>query len=375
VLSKLWPIVVKESIELWRDRLSLWTYLLLPTILLFLYGYAISLDVKHIRTVVCDLDRSNDSRGLVRKLFASEYFFDAGRLADPRLIDGALRRGEAAAALVLNPGFSREIDAGRPAPLLMILDGSNPQATQAALTYLYGIVGDFQMGMLGEFALKTGAGGAGIEVHERFWYNPRLESNKNLVTGLIAFVLMIVAVIATAIAIVREKETGSIEQMVVTPVSAFHILAGKMFPYIVLALAASGLMIAAAVVFFDVPFNGSPWVFGAALFIFLVAALGLGILISTIARTQQMAFTAATFISLLPTQILSGFIFPIDSMPEVIQYVTFIVPARYFIEICRSVMLKGTGAAPLWRDFAALGGFAVVFLSAAAVRIRVKGLL
>jgi ABC-2 type transport system permease protein len=375
MMLKLWPIVVKESIELGRDRLSLGTYLLLPTFLLFLYGYAISLDVKHIKTVVCDLDRSNASQTLARKLFASEYFTSAGAAADERDLEDAMRRGDATAALLIHPGFARDLAAGRPAPLLIMLDGSNPQATQAALGYLYGIVGDYQVDLLDGFARKTGIRAAAAGVQERFWYNPRLETNKNLVTGLIAFVLMIVAVIATAISIVREKETGSIEQMVVTPVSAFHILAGKMIPYVGLSLIASALMIASAMIFFDVPFSGSPWVFVLALFIFLVAALGLGVLISTLARTQQMAFTAATFISVLPTQVLSGFIFPIDSMPVIIQYVTLIVPARYFIEITRSVMLKGTGLEPLWHDFAMLAAFAVVFLGAAAARIRLKGLL
>lgn len=393
--------MVKEALELGRDRLSLLTYLFLPSLLLFLYGYAISLDVKYIRTVICDLDGSDQSRALVRKLFASEYFVRAGTSADDRGIEDALRRGDAAAGLIVHPGFAKELAAGRAAPLLFVLDGSNPQSTQSALTYLYGIVGDYQVDLLDEFTRRIGnitpaadgasaggfspperAGGSGggfsrstPRVEERFWYNPRLETNKNLVAGLVAFVLMIVAVIATAIAVVREKETGSIEQMVVTPVSAFHILAGKLIPYVVLALVAAALMLAAARFIFDVPFNGSPLVFGAALLLFLIAALGLGLLISTIAETQQMAFTAATFISVLPTQVLSGFIFPIDSMPVPIQYVTMIIPARYFIEICRSVMFKGTGFLPLWHDFAALAAFGVVFIGAAAIRIRVKGLV
>jgi ABC-2 type transport system permease protein len=373
--SKLWPIIWKEALELRRDRLSLYTYIFLPSFLLFLYGYAISLDVKHIKTVICDLDNSNQSRELARKLFSSEYFDSAGYAADEHDLERMMRTGRATAGILIHPDFSRGIKAARKAPLLVVLDGSNAQVAQSAITYIFGITTDFQLSMLSEISLKTGLKLPLVDVRERIWYNQRLESSINLITGLIAFVLMIVATIATTLAIVREKENGSIEQMVVTPVSALTILIGKIIPYFALSVAASILMIIFAIFIFGVPFVGSALVFSAALFLFLLAALGLGLFISTISQSQQFAFTAATFITVLPTNILSGFIFPIDSMPKAVQYFTYIVPARYFIEISRSVMLKGSGFEALTNDFIALGIFAVIFMAAAAMRIRVKGLM
>jgi len=375
MISKLLTIMKKEALELLRDRLSLLTFIFLPSMLLFLYGYAISLDVKHIKVAICDLDRSSQSRELTRKLFASEYFDSVGEVSDEQELDEMIRKGRATAGILIYPDFSRGYLSGRTAPLLFILDGSNAQSAQSALTYLYGISSDFQVAALSEISLKAGIKIPAAELRDRVWFNPRMESSRNLVTGLMAFVLMIVAAIATTLAIVREKENGSIEQMVVTPVSPLQIMLGKITPYFILAVIASILMIILARLIFDVPFVGSAFVFAAGLLLFLLSALGLGLLISTIAASQQFAFTAASFITILPTQILSGFIFPIESMPRVIQYFTYIIPARYFIEICRSVMLKGSGFLSLWHDFAALAGFAVFFIGLSVMRIRVKGLI
>jgi ABC-2 type transport system permease protein len=371
----LYPIVAKEVIELRRDKLSLLIFVFLPPLLLFLYGYAISLDVKHIPTAVLDLDNSLQSRELTRKLFASEYFDRVAAPPDESGIDDLMRRGTVTVSVIMRKGFANDLKSGGAAALQIILDGSNAQVAQSALGYLYGITSDFQRQSIAELARKFNVSYRFPEVRDRVWYNEKLESSINLITGLIAFVLMIVAVIATSISSVREKENGSIEQMVVTPVSPIRILIGKLVPYFALALASSGLMILLARLIFQVPFRGSPLLFCAALFIFLFGALTMGLFISTIAQSQQFAFTLATFITLLPTNILSGFIFPIDSMPVAIQYVTYIIPARYFIEITRAIMLKGAGFLPVWKDFAALGVFAVFFITASVIRIRVKGLI
>ena len=375
MIKQIVPVIQKEIIELTRDKLTLIIILFVPSMLLFLYGYAISLDVKGIRTVICDLDRTNHSIEFINSIFSSEYFMLAKRVDNANEIDNLIQKGKAEAGVLIYPDFSKELKAGRKAHVLIVVDGSNAQSTQSALSYFYGIMTVFQNKMIKDFSLQHAIKFPMITVEQRIWYNPLLDSSLYLVPGLIALVLMIMAVIATTLSIVKEKESGTIEQMVITPLSPMHIVIGKIIPYFFLSIIASTIMIMLALLLFDLPFRGSIPLFGLALMLFLLGALGLGLLISAMSQTQQVAFSAATFITMLPTLLLSNFIFPITSMPVVIQWITYIIPARYFIAINRAIILKGTGFYPLWKDFLALFIFAVAALSAGIIKIGRKGLI
>lgn len=374
MIKKLNPVIVKEIIELSRDKLTLLIILLVPSLLLFIYGYAISLDVKEIKTIICDLDRSNLSIEFVNSIFASKYFELVKQVNDEHEIDMYIQKGKASAGVLIYPDFSKELKAGRKAHVLIVVDGSNAQSTQSALSYFYGIFTSFQMKVIKEFSLKYAIKLPKINLEQRIWYNPFLESSLYLIPGLIALVLMIMAVIATTLSIVKEKESGTIEQMVITPLSPKHIVLGKIIPYFFLSIIASTLMVILAQILFDLPFKGSILLYALALALFLIGALGLGLLISAVSQTQQMAFSAATFATMLPTMLLSNFIFPLSSTPKVIQWISYIIPARYFIAISRAIILKGTGAYPLWKDYLALLIFAVVALTAGIIKIGRKGL-
>ncbi|OGF58759.1 MAG: hypothetical protein A2Y62_09620 [Candidatus Fischerbacteria bacterium RBG_13_37_8] len=374
MIRKLFPVIVKEMIELRRDKLTLFIIIFIPSLLLFIYGYAISLDVKDIKLAVCDYDQSNYSMELVNSVLASGYFTLVQSVQDDKAIDVLMQRGVVRVGIVIYPSFSRDLKANRQTSIQIVVDGSNAQATQSALAYLYGVVTLYQQKLLKDYSMEHGLNIPGIIVEQRIWYNPLLESANSLIPGLIAFVLMIVAVIATTLSIVREKETGTIEQMVVTPLSAWHVVLGKIIPYFFLSIFASTLMIVLACTILHIPFKGSVMLLGLALILYLLGSLGLGLLVSAISESQQTAFSIAVFITMLPTMILSNFVFPISSMPLVIQWVTVIIPAKYFIEVARGIMLKGTGFYPLWHNYFALLLFAGIALGAGIVKINKKGL-
>ena len=346
-------IAVKELRQASRDPLSLAMLLGLPTMMLILYGYAINFDVRHVPLAVEDRDKSALSRELVASFVNSTYFdlvsdlpagTDLGRLTERRI---------ARAVLVIPEGHARTLAAGRTAPVQLVLDGADANTASTILGYASNLVAGANVSLrLGDPA-ATLPPAAGIDYEPRVWFNPDLKSTQFLVPGLIGFILMLTAVLSTALSVVREKERGTMEQLRVTSLRPSELIIGKTLPYLGISLTATGVIILAARFLFGVRVQGSYVDLFVATLVYLVGALGFGLLVSSLADTQAMAFQIGTVTSMLPAIFLSGFIFPIRSMPAVVQGLTYLVPNRYFLVVLRGVILKGAplstyAGAPRW---------------------------
>ena len=365
------PVVKKEFRQIFRDRLSLGLLLVLPAFLLVMYGYALNFDVKHLSLAVLDHEKSQRSRDFLDRFRQIEYFDLEYELAEQDEIDALLERGKAQVALVIPWDFSRSLIAGKETAVQVIINGEESGIAGTAIGYVNSIVQSYATGIV-VAAMETRSGGVfslPVEFRPRVWYNPELKSVRFLIPGLMAFVLMITVVISTAFSVVREIERGSIEQIIVSPLRPGELIIGKIIPYALISLLSAHTVLLFGDLLFDVSIKGSyGWLLTGILF-FLVCGLGIGLLISTIASTQQVAFMMAVISSMLPTFILSGFVFPIRNMPPVIQAVTYLIPARYFLTILRAVMLKGVGLSAFGEELAVLAGFAVLTLVLSSVRM------
>jgi ABC-2 type transport system permease protein len=355
----------KEFHQIVRDRRSLGILLFFPAFVLLLFGYALNWDVRHIPLAVDDRDRSVDSRALISAFVNSGYFDLVAIVDDDQELARLMDRNEARAVLVIPPGLQRDVEQGRPVSVQILLNGDNANTATTVMGYALTLVQN-------ETAKRGIAFGVVLPliVEPRIWYNPELRSALFLVPGLIAYISMLSAVVSTALSIVREKERGTIEQVRMAPLGPFAFVLGKTIPYFVLALASAIGIVFVAMTLFDLPMRGSWLVLFGALSVFLVGALGLGLLISSVAETQQVAFQLALLASFLPTLMLSGFIFPIASMPDVLQAITRIVPARYFLTALRGIVLKGVGLDVVWPDLAALVVYSGLVLTFASIRLR-----
>ena len=355
-------IVVKEGLQLQRDWRTVATLLGMPIVLLMIYGFALSFDVQDIRLAVVDLSSSRASREALQAFLKSGFFNLVATPADSRELDALFDDQTAQAALVIPADFGRDRAADRPAELQLILDGADSQTASTILGYASQITAS-----LGQSASISSE--LPIRARPVVWYNPDLESSIFLVPGLTAFILMISSVIATALAVVREKERGTVESLRATPLQALEILIGKTVPYLALASASATGTLTIAWWVFDVPVRGSLVELAAATLLFLAGGLGWGVFISTVADSQQVAFQLALISSMLPTILLSGFVFPISSMPPALQVISHIVPARYYIAALRDILLKG---APfeVWADDAlGLVVYGLVVMVLASVRM------
>jgi ABC-2 type transport system permease protein len=356
----------KEFRQIRRDRRTLMTIVFVPAFFLLLYGYALNWDIKHVALAVQDRDGTPESRALIAAFVNSSYFDRVADTYDPAEIDRLLDLNEARAALVIPVDFARDLHNGRPPQVQLIINGDNANTATTVMGYAETIV----RGAGSALAPSAGeATGPMVWVEPRIWYNPELRSTLFLVPGLIAYILMITAVISTALSIVREKESGTMEQVRMAPIDTFSFVVGKSIPYFFISLASAALIIFAAMLLFGLPMRGNWLSLFFALSLFIAGALGTGLLISTIADNQQVAFQAAMVTSFLPTLMLSGFIFPIASMPRALQLITLIVPARYFLIALRGIVLKGTALALLWQQMAALSLYALAMLALASVRL------
>jgi ABC-2 type transport system permease protein len=352
-LRKIVAIAVKELRQASRDPLSLAMLLGLPTMMLILYGYAINFDVRHVPLAVEDRDKSAPSRELVASFLNSTYFdlvsdlpagADLGRLTERRI---------ARAVLVIPEGHARALAEGRTAPVQLVLDGADANTASTILGYASSLVAGANVSLLAADPAATLPPPTGIDYEPRVWFNPDLKSTQFLVPGLIGFILMLTAVLSTALSVVREKERGTMEQLRVTSLRPSELIVGKTLPYLGISLIATGVIILAARFLFGVRVQGSYLDLFVATLVYLVGALGFGLLVSSLADTQAMAFQIGTVTSMLPAIFLSGFIFPIPSMPAVVQGITYLVPNRYFLVVLRGVILKGAplstyAGAPRW---------------------------
>ena len=363
-MRKIAAVAVKELRQIRRDRRTLTILLFVPALFLLLYGYALNFDIRNVRLAVDDRDRSPQSRALVSAFINSGYFELAAEVTSDRELERLIDRNEARAALVIPSGYGREILARRPVRVQVIIDGDNSNTATTVMGYAQAIVAEQAVAANATIQMTPP-----LALEPRVWYNPQLRSTLFLVPGLIAYISMITAVISTALSVVREKERGTMEQVRMSPVSPAAYVLGKTVPYLVLSFASALLIIFVAMLLFDLPMRGSWLLLCAAIGLFLVGAQAQGLVISSVAPTQQVAFQLALLSSFLPTFILSGFIFPISSMPQAIQVITYVIPARYFLVALRAIVLKGAELAAFWGDLIALGIFAGVMLTLAAVRL------
>ena len=373
---KAMAVARKEFRQIVRDTRTLTILLVVPVFFLLLYGYALNFDIRHVRLAIDDRDRTVESRSLVAAFVNSGYFDLVASITDAdanRLMD----RNDVRMILVVPPGLGRSVRTHRPAAVQVLLNGDNANTATTVMGYALAIIRS-ESGRYGPASAQAPAdapsapwrAGPLITVEPRIWYNPQLRSTLFLVPGLIAFITMITAVVSTALSIVREKERGTMEQVRMAPIGTASFVVGKTIPYFVVSFASAFGIIVAAMLMFDMPMRGSWIVLLATMSLFLAGALGLGLLISSAVETQQVGFQLAILISFLPTFILSGFIFPISSMPRVLQLVTYAIPARYFLTALRAIVLKGAGIEAFWIELVALAVFAAVVLTLAAARLR-----
>lgn len=361
-VGRLVAVARKEWIQLRRDTRSMVLAFALPLMLLVFFGYAITFDVDDIRIAVLDDDATRESRDLVDALVASGYFTVAERVGAAREIDELLTRGDVLAVLTIPPGFAEDLAApGRPATAQLLLDGSDANTATIA------------MGLAGAIVSEHGAGGGPappVRLESRTWYNPELQSRVTIVPGLIAVIMSMIAAMLTALTIAREWERGTMEQLASTPVTRVEVVLGKLLPYLVIGLFDVAVTVVAGKLLFGTPFNGSVLLLGALTVLFLVGALGLGIVISAVVKSQVLATQVAMVVTYLPALLLSGFMFDIASMPVVLEGVTYLVPARYFITVTRGIFLKGVGLSVLWPQTLLMLAYAVLGVALATRAFR-----
>jgi ABC-2 type transport system permease protein len=362
----------KEFRQIARDRRSLMVLLFVPAFFLLLYGYALNFDVQNIRLAVQDNDRTTASRRLVNAFVSTGYFQIVELVSSASDYEVLVDRGEARAVLVIPRGFQNDLLSARRSPVQVIINGDNSNTAATVMGYALRVLraASAPYDLREASASRTAGASQLIAVEPRVWYNPELRSALFLIPGLIAYIGMISSVISTSLSVVREKERGTMEQVRMAPIGTGSYIIGKTLPYFAISLASSAFIVLASMVLFDLPMNGSWLLLLVALALYLAGALGLGLMISTIAESQQVAFQLAVLASFLPTMMLSGFVFPIASMPTVIQGITYIVPARYFIVVLRAILLKGAELSTFWPQLAALAVYAGLMLTLASKRLK-----
>lgn len=374
-LARLLAVARKEAIQLRRDRRSLALAFALPLVLLVLFGYAITFDVRNVRTAVLDQDLSAASRRFLDAFRASGYFTFVAALDGPDQIAPTLDAGRAQLVLVVPPDFSARLGGPRPPRVQAVLDGSDANTATLVQGYLQGTVAELGARMArraGSGGPGAGAGGGGppFTVDTRVWFNEELSSTNMIVPGLVAVIMMIIAALLTSLTIAREWERGTMEQLASTPVSRLEVVLGKLLPYLVIGLVDTGVASAVGVALFGVPFRGSALLLMGLSALFLVGALGLGMFISAAVRSQLLASQLALIVTLLPAFLLSGFMFDVAVMPAPLRLLTYLIPARYFLVVTRGIFLKGVGAEVLAGQAALMVAFAVVGLGLAAVTFK-----
>jgi ABC-2 type transport system permease protein len=370
-MRQLIPIIKKEIHHIRRDKRVLAILTFVPAVLLLINGYALNFDVRDISLAVYDGDKTPQSRDFIDAFMTSGYFTYSSSLSEYAQAQTVIDEGAVKLVLVIPPDFSNNIIARRNATVQLLVDGMDANAATTIVGYAQAITMQYSQQIVASNLAKIGRGSyIPINYQARIWYNPELKSAKFLVPGLIAFILAITGVIATALSIVKEKERNTIEQINVSPVHPVNVIVGKLIPYAVISLIAAAIILITAYVLFDVEVKGSLWLLFGTTLLFVCAALAQGLLVSTIADSQQVAFQIATVISMLPTMILSGFMFPIRSMPLVLQILSNITPAKYYLVAMRGIVLKGVGIEAFWEQLVFLMIFTLVVITISVKRLQ-----
>ncbi len=374
MFERIKQMVIKEFIQVFRDRRMKAIVFVIPVMQLMVFGYAVTTDVNNISTAVYDLDMSYESREIVRRLEASGYFSVRHYAESPKAIQELLDRGKVTAAIQINRGFSSDLKKGRPTEIQILVDGTDSNTATVAMDYANRIIIKYAKEAPHPDPLPEGEGiirgdKGGVDLRTRAWYNPELKSRNYNVPGVIAVVIMLTCLLLTSMAVVREREIGTMEQLMVTPLRPIELILGKTIPFALIGFFDMILVVVVAVLKFDIPIKGSLQLLPLSTGIYLLSVLGIGLLISTISRTQQQALMA-TFLYYIPSVLLSGFMFPIANMPEIIQYGTYLNPLRYFLIIIRGIFLKGNGLAVLWPQMAGLLALGMIVITVSSLRFK-----
>jgi ABC-2 type transport system permease protein len=373
MLNRILQILVKEFLELRRDRWARFRLLVPPIIQVLVFGYAATFEVFGVSTTVLDLDHTQESRAFIAAFSDSTRFKVVRVAATQQDAEASIDRSDAAIAIVIHAGFARLLRKGQSAPVQILVDGTNSNSALIALGYAGEIVAAFSQAYLTDFLDRTQPAAAGslvqITLDDRPWYNTSLNSRWFFVPGIIATMTLVMIVNLTAFAIVREREVGTLEQIMVTPIRPFEFIAGKTIPFFLVGLVLVGTITLVGTLWFQVPFRGNPLVLLLGTSLYLLSTLALGLAISTVCKTQQQAF-ATNFFFVNPMFTLSGFSFPIASMPKALQWLTYLDPVRYFLVITRGTFLKGVGVDVLWPQFAGLLAIGLVLMTVAILRFR-----
>lgn len=370
--QRLKSIIFKEIIQIKRDPASLAIVFVMPIVMLLLFGYAVTTDVDHISMTVFDQAKSRESRQIVAAFENSGFFNVTQYTENYHEIRQTIDAGTVKTGLVIPPDYSRNIHRNQPAQLQLIVDGSDPLVARTALNTAQVIAQNKAFELKIQTIKKAGLAvnlQPSLDMRTRVWFNPNMESVKFNVPGLIGLIMQNITMLLTAFALVRERERGTLEQLIITPVRSGELIIGKMIPYVVIAFMDVIIILLVGMYWFNVPVKGSiPLLLGLS-FLFLLAALGFGMFISTVAKTQLQAMQMS-FLIILPSVLLSGFMFPREAMPKVIQLIGYLLPLTYFLKILRGIVLKGIGVAYMWNDILFLACFGVGILTLAALRLK-----
>ncbi len=373
MLGRIRGMLIKEFIQVFRDKRTRFLLFGPPVIQMLVFGYAATLEIRHVPTAVLDFDNSQESRDLISRFTASRYFDVRARLNDRRQVGDLIDRGDVIIALQVNSGFAQDLRKGQTAHLQVIVDSSNSNTALIAVGYVNQIAsrfsGDYQMERLLHASPMLVSQMPRLVLERRPWFNTDLDSQWFFVPGVIGNLILVVVVSLTAFAVVREREIGTLEQIMVTPIGRLEFILGKTVPFFLIGLLDTTLISLVGTLWFGVPFRGSIGVLTLGAILFILCMLGIGLFISTISMTQQQAMVSGFFFN-MPAITFSGFGTPISSMPEVMQWLTYLDPLRYFLEVLRGVYLKGVGLEVLWPQMAAMGIFGAAMLAISVFRFR-----
>ncbi len=367
-------IMFKEFIQVWRDRKLRFFLIVPPLVQLLAYGYVVNFDIKHVATAVFDQSRTMESRELIKRFRSTDWFDVKYYLNSEKELLDLIDRGQITMALWVQWDFAKQLRQGKSGKIQVIVDATDSNAALIVSRYASTVIGDYSQEQLQARFQRRGAAWAGklgtpLRVEQRAWFNPNLISRYSMVPGVIAMVVLLLSLMLTALAVVREKEIGTMEQILVTPIRPFELMLGKTIPFVLISLGDVILVTIVGVLWFEVPFRGHILVLLLGTVAFLFNSVGLGLLISTISSTQQQAMMAGNLF-LTPAILLSGLIFPIANMPEFFQYLTLLNPLRYFVTVTQGVFLKGAGMALLWQEMLSMTVLGLIMLTLAVLRFK-----
>ncbi len=367
-------IMFKEFIQVWRDRKLRFFLIVPPLVQLLAYGYVVNFDIKHVATAVLDESRTMESRDLLKRFRSTDWFDVKYYLHNQKELIDLIDRGQITMAVWVQWDFAKQLRQGKSGKIQVIVDATDSNAALIVSRYASTVIGDYSQEQLQARFQRRGAAWTGklgtpLRVESRAWFNPNLISRYSMVPGVIAMVVLLLSLMLTALAVVREKEIGTMEQILVTPIRPFELMLGKTIPFVLISLGDVILVTIVGVSWFGVPFRGHILVLLLGTVAFLFNSVGLGLLISTISSTQQQAMMAGNLF-LTPAILLSGLIFPIANMPVFFQYLTLLNPLRYFVTVTQGVFLKGAGVALLWKEMASMTGLGLIMLTLAVLRFK-----